>query len=117
MSKRPLDPSDPLPSQHDHHAAARLPIHDLLSPNDNHSQSGPVKKPRSFIASVVCLPSLRCTVSNPHRPVRPVASRRPDATSPAPNAACAGRWAWSVSTPSASPPSKPGRLHIASHSR
>jgi hypothetical protein len=65
MSKRPLDPSDSLPSQHDHHAAARLPIHDLLSPNDNLSQSGPVKKPRSFIASVVCLSSLRCTVSNP----------------------------------------------------
>lgn len=52
MSKRPYDVSDS-------DNPARLPIHDLLSPNE-HEHQGPVKKPRNFIASVVCaVPALR----------------------------------------------------------
>lgn len=54
MSKRSLDESDSVSSQpgQQNDSAGRLPVHDLLSPNEQ--QSAPAKRPRNFIASVVC---------------------------------------------------------------
>lgn len=58
MNKRPHEDSlTPGPSQSDN--PGRLAINDLLSPDEQLNQSpGPAKKPRNFIATVVCLFSL-----------------------------------------------------------
>lgn len=57
MSKRSLDESrESQAPEGDHNGP--LPIHDLLSPGDEHDPtppSGPTKKPRNFIATVVCI--------------------------------------------------------------
>lgn len=51
MSKRPYDHSLSAYSDNAH----RLAIHDLLSPNEQPDSPDPPKRPRNFIASVVCL--------------------------------------------------------------
>ena len=64
MNKRPYEDSlTPGPSQSDN--SGRLAINDLLSPDEQRSQSpGPAKKPRNFIATVVCLISLNPKAAN-----------------------------------------------------
>lgn len=63
MSKRSFEEArESLGPEGDHNGP--LPIHDLLSPGDEHDptpSSGPTKKPRNFIATVVRMLSLmRC---------------------------------------------------------
>lgn len=57
MSKRSFDESrDSQPSVADHNGL--LPIHELLSPDEHENEptppAGQTKKPRNFIATVVC---------------------------------------------------------------
>lgn len=68
MSKRSLDESrESQAPEGDHNGL--LPIHDLLSPGDEHDPtppSGPAKKPRNFIATVVCIHSCVAVSRNMH---------------------------------------------------
>lgn len=93
-----------------------LPINDLLSSTDEqHPPAAHVKRPRHFIASVVlqtlCLVFSRplfayIVVTELSRHARTVDSRRRDAMSPGPGAACVSRWGWNVSIMTVNLPSE-----------
>ncbi|RJE18312.1 C6 finger domain protein [Aspergillus sclerotialis] len=96
MSKRPYEDSlTREPSQSDN--SGRLAINDLLSPEEQLNQSpGPAKKPRNFIATVVCflLTPRPPMLTGSRRLVRRVVLKRQDVTNHGQNADCASRSGW-----------------------